>query len=189
MAIVDAATRSFFDVGFAATSIEAVAQDAGVSKVTIYNHFTDKRGLFVASVENECEKIRGTLSLDTLGQGTLEDRLTSLGETMSAFLAREEMTRFEVRIAAETEHEPAVGQAFLEAGPYRMTAAFSALLRGMDAAGELRIEDAELAAEQFVSMCKGLGDLERRFAGKIDRQRDAQRIAGAVDVFLAAYRP
>ena len=48
-AIVEAAARSFFDIGYAATSIEQVAADAGVSKVTIYNHFTDKRGLFAAS--------------------------------------------------------------------------------------------------------------------------------------------
>lgn len=187
LAIVEAATRSFFDVGFAATSIEAVAQDAGVSKVTVYNHFTDKRGLFTAAVEHECERMRGMLELDRIGEGSLRERLTTLGQTMSAFLAREEMTRFEVRIAAETEHEPDIGLAFLEAGPYRMKTAFAMLLQGMVAQGELAIPDAELAAEQFVGMCKGLGDLERRFGCAIDQARDEERIAGAVDVFLRAY--
>ncbi|MEO1488476.1 MAG: helix-turn-helix domain-containing protein, partial [Pseudomonadota bacterium] len=42
-AIVEAASDLFFEHGFAATSIEQIASLAGVSKVTIYNHFGDKR--------------------------------------------------------------------------------------------------------------------------------------------------
>ena len=57
----------------------------------------------------------------------------------------------------------------------------------MTAAGELKIDDCELAAEQFVSMCKGMGDLERRFGAMDNKTRNAQRIAGAVDVFCSHY--
>ena len=87
----------------------------------------------------------------------------------------------------ETERAPEIGLAFLNAGPRRMKAAFSLLLASMVDAGELAIEDPSLAAEQFVSMCKGLGDLERRFGATTDPERNAQRIAGAVEVFLTAY--
>ena len=52
-AIVDAAVASFFDRGYAATSIEQVAAVADVSKVTVYNQFGDKRGLFTAAVEQK----------------------------------------------------------------------------------------------------------------------------------------
>lgn len=186
-AIIEAAARSFFDIGYAATSIEQVAADAGVSKVTIYSHFTDKRGLFAASVEHECEKIRGAFSLDGMATGDLRQRLTAIGEAMMVFLSRDEMVQFERRIAAETEHEPEVGRAFLAAGPSRMKGAFTMLLKAMDAAQEVDIADHELAAEQFVSMCKGMGDLERRFGAPPDPARDRQRIEGAVTVFLRAY--
>ena len=50
-------------------------------------------------------------------------------------------------------------------------------------------DDPMLAAEQFASMCKGFGDLERRFGAGSDRERDKARIAGAVDAFLRAYAP
>lgn len=63
-AIVEAAAHHFFHHGYAATAIEQVAADAGVSKVTIYNQFGDKRALFTAAVECECEKMRGHFSLD-----------------------------------------------------------------------------------------------------------------------------
>ena len=187
--IVSAASNRFFDEGFAATSIEQVAADAGVSKVTIYNHFGDKRALFAAAVEVECEKMRGYFSLDETPAGSIEERLRVIAQAMFAFLSRPEMIQFERRIAAETEHEPAIGQAFLEAGPWRMKEGFSAWLAHEAEKGELAIPDPRLAAEQFVSMAKGMGDLERRFGAIPSEEDNRKRISGAVDVFLAAYAP
>lgn len=186
-AIVDTAAHHFFHHGYAASAIEQIAADAGVSKVTIYNQFGDKRALFAAAVECECEKMRGHFSLDAMPQGTIAERLTAIGEAIFAFLFRPEMIQFERRIAAETENDPAIGLAFLEAGPWRMKEAFAAWLARACALGELAIPDPGLAAEQFVSMCKGMGDLERRFGATIDPAQRARRIAGAVEVFLAAY--
>lgn len=97
------------------------------------------------------------------------------------------MVQFERRIAAETEHEPSVGEAFLVAGPLRMKRAFAALISAMHDAGDIEVDDPELAAEQFASMCKGMGDLERRFGAEPDPQRNRERITGAVEVFCRAY--
>ncbi|MBX7514300.1 TetR/AcrR family transcriptional regulator [Qipengyuania sp. GH38] len=186
-AILAAAARSFFEKGFAATSIEQVAADAGVSKVTIYNHFGDKQALFAASVDRECATMRSSLELTSLPTGTLRQRLTAIAEAMVAFLTRDEMVQFDRRIAAETERDPTIGEAFLQAGPYRMRKAFAGLLDTMVASGELAIDDTSLAVEQFVSMCKGMGDLERRFGRPVDAELERRRIEGAVDVFCRAY--
>lgn len=188
-AIIAAAGRRFFEEGFAGTAIEQVAADAGVSKVTIYNQFGDKRALFTAAVTSECEKMRGHFSLDGAPQGTMRERLIDIAKAMFAFLSRPEMIQFERRIAAETEHDPAVGQAFLEAGPWQMKAAFGAWLAQADAKGELAIADPMLAAEQFVSMTKGMGDLERRFGKVPSIEATEKRITCAVDAFLRAYAP
>lgn len=186
-AIVDAAVASFFDRGYAATSIEQVAAVADVSKVTVYNQFGDKRGLFTAAVEQECERIRGYFTVPSVPNGTLRERLTEIGKAMVTFLSRPEMVQFERRIAAETELDPAVGATFLAAGPHRMKEAFAALLTSLTQAGDISVDDPELAAEQFAAMCKGMGDLERRFGMARDEQRDTERIDGAVDVFCRAY--
>jgi TetR/AcrR family transcriptional regulator, mexJK operon transcriptional repressor len=187
LAIVETAAHHFFHHGYAATAIEQVAADAGVSKVTIYNQFGDKRALFAAAVTCECEKMRGHFSIDSMPQGTIRERLTTIGEAIHAFLFRPEMIQFERRIAAETEHDAAIGEAFLEAGPRRMKQGFALWLAHASQSGDLRIADPLLAAEQFVSMCKGMGDLERRFGAVIQPEHSRQRITGAVDVFLAAY--
>jgi TetR/AcrR family transcriptional repressor of mexJK operon len=186
-AIVEAAAHQFFHHGYAATAIEQVAAAAGVSKVTIYNQFGEKRALFTAAVEAECEKIRGHFSIEAMPQGTIRERLTAIGEAIFAFLFRPEMLQFERRIAAETEADPAIGAAFLEAGPRRMKQAFAAWLAREVAVGALIMDDPLLAAEQFVSMCKGMGDLEQRFGAPVNEEHSRQRIAAAVDVFLAAY--
>lgn len=48
--ILDAATRRFGELGYAATSTAAIAGDAGVSQSALFHHFADKRALFVEVV-------------------------------------------------------------------------------------------------------------------------------------------
>lgn len=183
------AIAAFFEHGFAAVSIEQIAAAAGVSKVTIYNQFGDKRGLFTAAVEAECGRMESYFSIGESTGGTWRDRLTAIGHGMVAFLSRPEMIQFERRIAAETVHDPEIGAAFLAAGPHRMKRALAGVLYTLTQNGQLRIDDADLAAEQFASMCKGMGDLERRFGHPSDGARDRQRIESAVAVFCRAYAP
>ncbi|MBN1685669.1 MAG: TetR/AcrR family transcriptional regulator [Spirochaetales bacterium] len=58
--ILSAAEELFKKQGFKKTTIDDVANRAGVSKVTVYNHFTDKRGLIEASVREMMQsKIEG----------------------------------------------------------------------------------------------------------------------------------
>ena len=184
--IILAAKRAFFESGYAAVSIEAVAAEAGVSKVTIYNHFGDKRGLFVAGVEHECENIRGQLLFDDAA-GSIRDRLIAFGSSMIAFLSRPEMIRFEQRIAAEVEHEPDLGVCFLESGPRRMHRALADLLRREQERGTLAMDDPMQAAEHLAAMCKGLADMERRFTGNSDAAAADRRVRSAVDLFLKGY--
>ena len=185
-AVLDAATRAFFAQGYAATTIEGVAADAGVSKVTVYNRFGDKRSLFAAAVERECEKVRGQLTLDE-GQGPLRERLQRFGRAMHAFVFSAQMTAFERRIAAETEADPEMGLAFLEAGPRRMKQGLAEMLDRANARGELACPDTNLGAELLAGMIKGMADLERRFTGTVDEARAERRIDEAVELFLCAY--
>ncbi len=65
--IVAAARRYFLERGYEATTIEAIAEAAGVSSVTIYNHYGTKGGVLLAVVRESdvilIEKI-GALSGD-----------------------------------------------------------------------------------------------------------------------------
>jgi AcrR family transcriptional regulator len=50
-AILDASRDAFADTGYHETSLDAVAERAGVSKALLYEHFSSKRELYVAMLE------------------------------------------------------------------------------------------------------------------------------------------
>lgn len=49
--ILQGAMQVFLQHGYARTSMDRVAAQAGVAKQTIYSHFQDKEGLFTALIE------------------------------------------------------------------------------------------------------------------------------------------
>jgi AcrR family transcriptional regulator len=50
--IINGALETFLEFGYEGTSMNRVAEKAGVIKQTIYSHFTDKEGLFMAIIES-----------------------------------------------------------------------------------------------------------------------------------------
>ena len=63
--ILDAAKRLFLERGYVATTIEAIAETAAVSAVTVYNHYRTKGGVLLAVVGQSdsllIEKIRALI--------------------------------------------------------------------------------------------------------------------------------
>ena len=55
-AILEAAKRMFTQHGFDGASMDQIAAEAGVSKLTVYSHFGDKDTLFTEAVERYCEQ-------------------------------------------------------------------------------------------------------------------------------------
>ena len=49
--IIDAARRCFYEQGITATGVDTIAEAAGVSKRTLYNHFASKDDLVLAYIE------------------------------------------------------------------------------------------------------------------------------------------
>jgi TetR/AcrR family transcriptional repressor of mexJK operon len=190
--ILAAARHEFFNMGFAHTSIEAIAARAGVSKVTVYNRFKTKEALFTCVVEGECDLMRNTLILEANQDCALRERLIRFGLVMTNFLARDETVYFERLLAVEVAHNPEIGLLFLNAGPRRLHKALSHLLDLAVAEGALNIDDTGLAAEQLAGMIKGLSDIERRFDAAavhsaLQNGAIEARVKSAVDVFLKAY--
>ena len=68
-----AALESFLDKGYAATSIEAIAREAGVAKITIYRQFDNKEALFREVVHRAVSNARETMQA-TLVQPCSDER-------------------------------------------------------------------------------------------------------------------
>ena len=55
--ILQAAKSIFLKMGYHATSMDQIAEEAAVTKLTVYNHFQDKANLFSCAIEETCEKL------------------------------------------------------------------------------------------------------------------------------------
>jgi len=55
--LLDASKRLFAAEGYAATSLETVAEEAGVTKGALYHHFKGKRELFAAVYDHEQRRL------------------------------------------------------------------------------------------------------------------------------------
>src|SRR5215831_13258733 len=80
--ILDVATQLFLAHGYGATSIEAVAQRARISKRTFYHRFPDKAALFSAVVRRIIEELRPPSDWPLYQGGSLEQVLGRLARLM-----------------------------------------------------------------------------------------------------------
>lgn len=54
--VLQAAKAIFLKSGYHGTSMNQIAQEAGVTKLTVYNHFQDKANLFICAITETCEE-------------------------------------------------------------------------------------------------------------------------------------
>jgi TetR/AcrR family transcriptional regulator, mexJK operon transcriptional repressor len=164
--IMQAASAVFVAQGYDGTSMDEIASKAGVSKQTIYKHFSDKDNLFTAII------------LQTLGRNFLK------------VLMDEELLQIRRLVIANADRMPSLGRKWYEQGFERVLATLSSCFRALADKKLLHVEDPRLAANHFVGMLLWIPVNEAMFTGN-NRPRSAaelNRLAdAAVRAFLAAY--
>jgi len=73
--ILAAAEALFGELGFDATSMNAIATRAGVSKANIFHHFNSKQALYQAVLDNACRESRARIERLEQAEGSFVDRL------------------------------------------------------------------------------------------------------------------
>ncbi|QLC20821.1 TetR/AcrR family transcriptional regulator [Parasphingopyxis sp. CP4] len=190
-AIIDAARDAFFGEGYAAASIERIAEKAAVSKVTIYKRFGDKAGLLEALVRRQAEHMTKTIGEANRDADTIEAQLVNFGVTLMSFLFDDTHFHFDTMLMIERDRHPEAAHRFFNAGPGKMRRELIAILEAADQRGDLKIDKAKTAAEDLLSLWKGFADMELRFGiAKKPTQKDIRNhVCHGVDVLLRAYRP
>jgi AcrR family transcriptional regulator len=116
-AILDAALEVFSVSDFHATSLEAVAERAGVSKALIYEHFSSKRELHGAVLETYVRELLRRVTEATAVAAPGEERLRAGADAFLAFVEeRREAWRMLVRNPDEPDVADSVGRLQGEAG-------------------------------------------------------------------------
>ncbi len=189
--ILAGARQVFGEMGFERTSVDAIASRTGVSKATLYNHFHDKKSLFVACFSDEADALRERVREALLGEpaGELVPALQVVGEQLLTLVLSPEVVSLYRHTSAEAARFPDVGQMLFDRGPGLMVEGIATYLRRWTARGSLRIDDIDAAAVQFLMLCHG--DLVMRAQlGILSYPADREistTVRGAVAVFVRAY--
>jgi TetR/AcrR family transcriptional regulator, mexJK operon transcriptional repressor len=151
--ILDAATELFLGEGYGATSIEAIAQRAGISKRTFYHRFPDKAALFAAVVHRIIEGLRppaGTTLYEGSGLDEILGQLARL--LLRAALAPMALALNRLMIAEAQRFPELAAIAAREGSRTEVVGRIAAMLDGEARAGRLAIDRTGFAAEQFLQM-------------------------------------
>lgn len=190
-AILDAAKRLFPHAGFEATSMDAIATEAGVSKLTVYSHFTDKETLFFAAIRARCEEQMPAMLFDVDPTGPVRDQLEAIAHAFLSLVMAPEALALHRLVHSGVGTTPKLVQSFWDAGPKRVQGGFQQFLHNEVAAGQLVITDVPRAAAQFFSLLKG--ELHARLlCGCVEpiSQDDIDRhVCASVELFLCGYAP
>lgn len=188
--LMQGARKVFMERGFEGASVDEIARAAGTSKATLYSYFPDKRQLFTAVVQAGCLRQGGGMALGRIDPDEpIEAALRRIAGEYGAFVLSPGAVEMFRTCIAEAGRFPELGRAFYEAGPARARAQLVALLDKAVARGELAIEDAGLAAEQFAALAKARVFLATLLGQPIapDDPELARVADEAVATFLARY--
>jgi len=185
--ILQASTAAFRDEGYESTSMDRIAELAGASKRTVYNHFGSKEALFQAVVARLFEETMALKQVSWDPERTLEEQLaefvrakTLLSEDKAAlcltrvvlgvYIKQPDLLRDAVTRLAEDD------------------IAIANWLRAAHQAGHLLVPDPELAAHMFGKMTAGVLFWPQLLEGQMDPDTRERLTHELVQTFLARYR-
>ena len=187
--IMDGANRVFLSQGFDAASMGAIAQQAGVSKGTLYVYFKSKEELFGAIVEDKRREQAKQLFVFDLEED-IELVLHRLGRSFIAYMCQHDAFSSLRTVIAISSRMPAIGEHFYASGPLVGIARLRAYLESKVAEGVLAAHDCEIAAAQLIDSCASLifkpllfGAITSPDPVMIDRV-----VGMAVETYLRAWR-
>lgn len=189
--IIDGARQVFLAQGFDAASMGEIAKAAGVSKGTLYVYFENKEQLFAALVKRQCAITAERLFELDAGNHDVREVLFRLGTSfLDAMVEPSHVSTVRMVIGA-ADRKPEIGQLFLDAGPRGGKRRLANWLQAKVDQGELVIDDVEVAAWQFLSMCNSAVMMPVLIGSEPPpkSERLAYLVGRAVDVFLAGYGP
>lgn len=187
--VLEGARVVFMKDGFEGASVDDIAKTAGVSKATLYSYFPDKRLLFAEVAKCECHRQADTALEVVTSDSTPDEVLREAGLRMIEFFISDfGLSMFRI-CTAESGRFPELGKHFYESGPQLVRERLVAYFHEAIDKDQLKIDDLDLAADQFAELCKAsffprlLCGVERSFdKAEIDRV-----LNGAVDMFMARY--
>jgi TetR/AcrR family transcriptional repressor of mexJK operon len=192
--ILDAATQVFLQEGYEGASVDSIAAEAGVSKRTVYNHFGDKRELFLATMERvrARSEIEAALDLSLFSaDGDLRENVIAFGEGLLRRFQQPEFAAFRRVLIAELGRHPELKKANLDGPtPKQIQTWLAERITEANAQGRLEAPNPALVAGQYLALLFHECSVESNFGtDPISDERIHEIAVNTGDLLLRAYAP
>ena len=190
--ILAAASEHFVAHGYVGANVDLIAEEAGVSKRTVYNVFGGKEQLFRAVLGEAidiAERFSRQMS-DELAVGVdLAADLRAIGVRLSRAVLGGRIVALRRLLIAESRRFPEIAREYYERAPGLVMTTLATRLAALAEKGRLHVADPMMAAEHFAFLVMG-APLDRALLGlgtdRLPDELDAVALAG-VAAFLRAY--
>jgi AcrR family transcriptional regulator len=153
--VVDAAAKLFVRQGFGSTGMDAIAEEAGVSKATLYSYYKDKSSLFGDVMHRMCDELGGVRPEDIPDEGP-EATLRAVATLAIDRLLDAVDHGLLPRAVAEAREFPEIGTWFWEAGPAKLETFVAGYFAEAKRRQVLDVEDPQRAAARFIGLVTGM---------------------------------
>lgn len=184
--IISAAEDVFTGKGYELASMDAIAQRAGVSKRTVYNHFVSKEKLFETIIEELLAQRRMLETIPYDADKPLADQLRAFAEAEIYIIGsdkRLKMSRFlTVTFLQDLSFQKRTSGKFPN-----IYAMLTDWLTAAKADGRIKADDTRMAARVFYAMVIGAITWPALFRDRFDKQAILPILDEIIAVFLAKY--
>ncbi len=186
-ALIGAARRSFVDLGFEGTSLDAIIAEVGGSRRNIYAEFGGKEGLLRAVMHEIIGEIAASADRPPAEDAQPRDWLLDVGLAFTRMMLRADVVAVFRQVIAIGGTSSEEVDRLWEHGPERMRAALARWLVEQDRAGTLRVPDPDFAARMLPEMLRGSLQIELLLGRRsvVPDDEVQEHVEASIDFFLA----
>lgn len=187
--LIEVGTRLFLQDGFEATSIDNIANVAGISKRTFYQRFSSKSDLFTAVVIQFVEEKLKGLKLKPVGSDP-QEQLEAIAIQLFKVCTDPHVIALDRMVIAEVKRFPELGRVVFDFGVPQAIGPISAAIERLRPRPKFTRSEFDYAADFFLHAVI-LGPMRRVTLGIEDSRMTASRIARlkfAVRLFVNGVR-
>ena len=188
--ILTAAKKLFLKCGYHGSSMNQIAQEAGVTKLTVYNHFQDKANLFACAIAATCEELISARPLNLQADSDFNKEFIHACDLALNIINLPEAIKLELLLLELAAEQNPLAQKFYNASHLRMNAVWENFFQQAIDLGFIQAEELKTLTWLIVSLLLGVRHHEvllgiRAIPTAAEKQ---QIILSSIELFMLKYQ-